>query len=252
MGGTTVVADMAETLAGRIVAGAYPAGTLAPSVRQLAAEFSVNRATAQLVLVRLEAARLVEAHRGKGFVVRDLGRDGGLEVCRVVLRHARQIPDTAVAVFTGTLELYHDVLTRSARIVAARPASYDHRAAVSALSRFEGLSTRGAAPAELLGAELAIARAITAAAARPVRIALLNSVAEILRELPEAAAAHYPAGPNGHVLLWRTLVTGWAGGVVPTAAELDLLDDVLELRLRQVGDRFATLLRGSGGTALRA
>ncbi|ROO88559.1 DNA-binding FadR family transcriptional regulator [Actinocorallia herbida] len=252
MGAPTVVTDMADALAGRIVAGAYPAGTLAPSVRQLAEEFSVNRATAQLVLVRLEAARLVEARRGKGFVVRDLGRDGGLEICRVVLRHAARLPDTAVAVFTGTLDLYHDVLTRSARLVAARPGAHDHTAAVGALARFEELSAAGAAPAALLSAELAIARAFTTAAARPVRIALLNSVAEILLEAPEAAAAHYPAGQHGHVLLWRTLVTGWAGGVVPTTAELDLLDDVLELRLRQVGDRFATRLRGSGGTALRA
>ncbi|MDX6744398.1 winged helix-turn-helix domain-containing protein [Actinocorallia sp. A-T 12471] len=248
----TIVTDVADTLAGRIVAGTYPAGGLAPSVRQLAEEFSVNRATAQLVLVRLEAARLVEARRGRGFVVRDLRRDGGLDVCRVMLRHARLLPDTAVGLFSGVLELYHDVLTRSARVVAAHPARHDHRPAVAALGAFEELSAVGAAPGALLRAELDIARAFAAAAARPVRIALLNSVAEILLDLPEAAAAHYPAGPTGHVLLWRTLVTGWAGGVVPTAAELDLLDDVLELRLRQVGDRFARLLRGSPGAALRA
>lgn len=246
----TIVTDMADTVAGRIVAGVYPAGSLAPSVRGLAEEFSVNRATAQLVLVRLEAARLVEARRGRGFVVRDLPVDGGLEVCRVLFRHAGHLPDTATRLFTGLLEVYRDVLARSVRTVAERPAEHGCIAAVEALARLEELGAAEADDTALLLAELAVARAVAAAAGRPVRVALLNSVAEILPELPEAAAAHRPTGP--HLLLWRTIVTGWARGVVPTAAELDLWEDMLELRLRQTAERFAVLLGVPGETARRA
>ncbi|MCD0450188.1 GntR family transcriptional regulator [Actinocorallia sp. API 0066] len=248
----TIVADIADTLAGRIAAGAYRAGELAPSVRQLAEEFSVNRATAQLVLVRLEAAGLVRARRGRGFVVCDLAAEGGLEVCGLLFRHARRLPDTASALFTGVLEVYHDVLTRSARVVAERPRAHDPAPAVAALARFEELSATGAPPAALLAAEFDVARVLTRAAGRPVRLALLNSAASILLEVPEAAVAHYPASPHTHTLLWRTIITGWAAGTVPSRAELALLDDVLDLRLRQVADRFAALVRAGAGTARSA
>ncbi|WP_131822968.1 GntR family transcriptional regulator, partial [Mycobacteroides chelonae] len=69
MGPQTVVADIAEQLALRVTTGRYVPGNLIPSVRRVAVEFDINRATAQLVLGRLESSGFVEAIPGKGFAV---------------------------------------------------------------------------------------------------------------------------------------------------------------------------------------
>ena len=69
MGDRTVVADVADELARRVASGEYEPGGLMPSVRQVADEFDLNRATAQLILGRLESYGFVDAYRGKGFVI---------------------------------------------------------------------------------------------------------------------------------------------------------------------------------------
>src|SRR6476659_8008799 len=76
MGSRTVVADVADELARRVTAGEYQPGELMPSVRQVAEEFDMNRATAQLTLGRLESYGFVEARRGKGFTIRDVREAG--------------------------------------------------------------------------------------------------------------------------------------------------------------------------------
>lgn len=58
----------------RIAEGVYPAGTMLPPERELAAEFDVSRVTIRNVLERLETQQLVERHAGRGTYV--LHRDG--------------------------------------------------------------------------------------------------------------------------------------------------------------------------------
>src|SRR5690606_42015851 len=72
MGADTVVADVADELARRVAAGQYRPGELMPSVRQVAEEIEMNRATAQLNLGRLESYWFVSARRGQGVTIHHL------------------------------------------------------------------------------------------------------------------------------------------------------------------------------------
>lgn len=62
--------QLADTLAGHIAAGAWPAGRRLPSIRQLAASQRVSISTVQQALHLLEQRGLVEARPQSGFYVR--------------------------------------------------------------------------------------------------------------------------------------------------------------------------------------
>lgn len=81
-----------------------------PSVRQVAEEFEMNRATAQLVLGRLESYGFAQAYRGKGFVIRDVRADGGAEVYRRVFQLSLGTPEVAA-------EMFRDIVAEERGIV---------------------------------------------------------------------------------------------------------------------------------------
>ena len=66
--------QLAQQLARRIIAGAYPLGSRLPSVRELAAEAGVNPNTMQRALAQLEQDGLARADRTAGrLVTQDAG-----------------------------------------------------------------------------------------------------------------------------------------------------------------------------------
>jgi GntR family transcriptional regulator len=62
--------QIAEQLRAAILGGALPAGTQLPSVREMAADLSVNPLTVARAVNELEAAGLIESRWGKGNFVR--------------------------------------------------------------------------------------------------------------------------------------------------------------------------------------
>lgn len=74
----------------RILAGAYPPGSRLPSVRELAAEASVNPNTMQRALMELERSQLINTQRTSGrFVTEDAERIHNLrkEIAQEKLNH---------------------------------------------------------------------------------------------------------------------------------------------------------------------
>lgn len=246
MGAQTVVADVADELARRVVAGVYEPGDLMPSVRQVAEEFEMNRATAQLVLGRLESYGIARAHRGKGFVIRDVRADGGVEVYRRLFQLSQGTPDIAA-------DMFHDIVAEERTIILDALLGYtgsesriepaDLKAAVDELegiARTPDPDLRG-----MLALELDLVRRLLTELGQGMRRSVLNSIGEMVLDVPEAVAAYYAAGPDLHVLVWRALLAVWESDSGPSEAQLSLFEDLFEMYHVKVTARFDELVGAS-------
>jgi hypothetical protein len=239
----TVVADVADELARRVASGEYGPGELVPSVRQVAAEFEVNRATAQLILGRLESAGFVEAKRGKGFTVRDVRLSGGVDVYRRLFRLSMSMPDVA-------LETFHDIVATEQQLLVDTLRAYtdsDHRIATAELSiQVDRLAKIAGEPEpdldEFLRLELAMIRGLVTLVGQSMQLATLNSIGEMILDVPEAVGAFFAVEPDVHVHIWRTLVGVWDNGGGPSAAQTLLFEDQLRTYHSRVLARFEELL----------
>lgn len=239
----TIVDEIADRLALRIASGVHAPGELMPSIRRIADEFGVNRATAQLILGRLEAAGFVSARRGLGFTVRDVRLYGGLDTHRHLFRFARDLPDTAAGIFQDVVELHQDLFLRTVRTIAADPRRYDPAAARRAAARLELLAaTDDPDLAELFEAELNVLRAVVAAVGQTAHLAVLNSLAETLAEVPEAVEAFFAAEPRTHAAAWLAMLRAWEANEPPTEPELALFGDLAALHHRRAVERFRRLV----------
>ncbi|MBJ8346708.1 GntR family transcriptional regulator [Antrihabitans sp. YC2-6] len=239
----TVVADVADELARRIASGEYPPGDLMPSVRQVADEFTINRATAQLVLGRLESFGLVEAQRAKGFRIRDVRIEGGVDVYRRLFRLSMASGELAV-------DLFHDIVLAERSIVmdallayTEQAGEFDHSELRAAIDELETLA-RAAEPDQpaMLAVELAIVRSLLGALGQTMQRALLNSIGEMILDVPEAVESHFAVAADLHVLVWRSLAAVWDSGTAPSDAQLALFDDMFAMYHDRVVMRFDELV----------
>lgn len=243
MNSQTVVADIADELARRVAAGEYAPGDLVPSVRQVAAEFEVNRATAQLILGRLESTGFVEAKRGKGFTVRDVRLVGGVDVYRRLFRLSVEMPEVALETFRDLVQLEQMLLLDTMRAYSAG----DHRIAQEDLhAAVERLAAIAREPdpdlAEFLGVELGVVRSLVGAVGNGMHLAVLNSIGEMVLGVWEATSAFFAVPPDVHVAAWRAVVTVWENGGAPSESEAALFEDLVTRYHRRVLTRFGELL----------
>ena len=108
-----------DTLALRIVTGAYPPGSNLPAERELAAELGTSRATLREALRRLTEWHLVAARRGSGVVVRDLAAEATLELLPLYLR-TRTDPVELGKLITELLALRTGLVLEVLRLIAGR------------------------------------------------------------------------------------------------------------------------------------
>lgn len=236
----TVVAEVATILARRVAAGVYAPGELVPSVRQVAAEFEVSRATAQLILGRLESIGFVEGKRGKGFAVCDVRLRGGIDVYQQLFELSRSVPQIAMTMFCDIVDAEQALLLDT----LYRYAQGDHRIDTAdlhaAVDRLESIA--GEPEPDLvafLHAELAIIRRMLATVDQSMHLATVNSIGQMILAVPEALAAFFAVTPDAHVVVWRALVGLWEnGGSVSNA----LVQDLSAMYHNQVIARFAELV----------
>lgn len=234
-------ADVADELGRRIVTGHYEPGIAMPSVRGLAEEFGISKATAQVALSRLEAARFVVAERGRGFFVQDVRRRGGFDVYGAVFRLSMADPELAVSTFTDIvnlgrtllLDILGDYFQSPVRSASPRLAEIVDAMEFSAQQPDLNL-------AEFLEAEFGLLREIAVATGQSATVALLNSVADLILGVPQAVDAYYAADPSAHVLIWRAIVNALNRPEPPHEAEYALVGDMLTLYHHRVIERFTT------------
>lgn len=83
-------------LVGRILSGAYPAGGTLPPERELALALGVTRPTLREALQRLDRDGWIQVRHGKPTRVRDIWREGGLNVLAALVRHGGPFPPNFV------------------------------------------------------------------------------------------------------------------------------------------------------------
>jgi hypothetical protein len=253
MGSRTVVADVADELARRVAAGEYQPGELMPSVRQVAEEFEMNRATAQLTLGRLESYGFVEARRGKGFTIREVRAAGGLDVYRHLFRFSIPMPEVAIEMFRDIVEVERGIVmdallsyTGLAHGVAAA-AGIDLAELKAEIDTLETLARLDVPDyRRILAIEIGVVRKLLVALESSMQRAILNSIGEMVLEVPEAVDAYFAGAADLHVLVWRALIAVWESESGPTPAQLALFEDLFGMYHNKVIARFEELLGAEG------
>ncbi|MGV9413997.1 GntR family transcriptional regulator [Nocardia sp. NPDC003693] len=243
MGDRTVVADVADELARRVAAGEYAPGGLMPSVRQVADEFDLNRATAQLILGRLESYGFVDAHRGKGFVIRDVRAEGGVDVYRRLFRLSMPNPEIAAEMFGNIVEEERGIALEALLAYTGSDRAIDPAVFKAEVDELETLA-RGADPDpyRMLRIELGLLRRLLTALGHNMQRAVLNSIGEMILEVPEAVRAYFAVSPDLHVLVWRALIAVWESEGGPSEAQLALFEDLFGLYHQKVVARFEEMV----------
>ncbi|MFD3510749.1 GntR family transcriptional regulator [Nocardia sp. NPDC058666] len=243
MGSRTVVADVADELARRVATGEYRPGDLMPSVRQVAEEFGMNRATAQLILGRLESYGFVQARRGKGFTIRDVRVEGGMDVYRHLFRFSITAPAVAAEMFADIVEVERGIVGEALLAYTLGPKVLDQVELTAAVDALEAMARRPEPDhIQIIEAEIALVRKLLGVLGMTMQRAVLNSIADMVVEVPEAVTAYFAVAADLHVLVWRALLAMWDVESAPSEAQLALFDDLFTLYHQKVTARFDELV----------
>ncbi|WP_107653415.1 GntR family transcriptional regulator [Nocardia suismassiliense] len=225
MGSQTVVADVADELARRVAAGEYQPGDLMPSVRQVAEEFDMNRATAQLTLGRLETNGFVEARRGKGFTIRDVREAGGVDVYRQLFRFSIPMPEVATEMFRDIVDVERGIVMETLLAYTGSEQAIDQAVLKAEIDKLEAIARQDDPDLrQILAIEVGLVRRLLTALGLTMQRAIMNSVGEMVLEVPEAVEAFFAGAPDLHVLVWRALAAVWDSGSGPSDAQGALVE----------------------------
>ncbi|MBK7976470.1 MAG: FadR family transcriptional regulator [Deltaproteobacteria bacterium] len=192
---------MERALAAAVLRGEYPAGSLLPTMRELAARFEVNLGTVQRAAASLERSGLVSARQGSGIRVNDLHTSADLSLVPAWIEALVDQPARAAALLGEFLEvrrvLAAHLLVKHRRSFTGRPALDDAVASLAEAAR--------AGAAAFRAADLAVARGLVDHTGNTVIALVLNAASELLEEVPALAEAMY-AEPHRNVRATRAVL----------------------------------------------
>ena len=169
-------------------------------------KFGVNPATVQRALARLEVKGLVTARQGSGLLVNDPYAVGDVSLLADWLAVSLDEPAQAAAILEDILE---------ARRVLATRLIVRHRARIlTAIDELMADRQRFAEAAayDLPRLDLEVARTLVRATGNTVVLAMINSVARAIEELPILADAMYAEPERNLSSIARVLAALHAGG----------------------------------------
>ncbi|WP_326677424.1 FadR/GntR family transcriptional regulator [Streptomyces sp. NBC_01237] len=210
-----LVEQATDHLREQITGGQWPVGTKIPGETTLAKTLGVGRSTVREAVRALAATGLVQARQGAGvFVIADRPH----EDWPTRLRRAA---------VTDVYEVRMIVEVEAARLAAERRTEDDLVALDGAMAARRAASSWG--DAEFVDADIALHRAVVAAAHNPVLTDLFAEFAPALRQglidlvdLLDLRTAHPGHGEDTHAALVRAVVAGDAQEAARTArAELE-------------------------------
>ena len=161
----------ADHLRSMIINGKYPADSMLPPERQLAADLGVNRLTLRAALSRLEAEKLVVPRQGLGIRVQDWRRTGGLPLLA-------EMGDDQVIV---EMLAMRRALAAEAIYGACLHADVDQKHTLADIARRQEI-TDGEEP--FFEGDLAFTRALVAASHSLPLILLFNTIEAVCRARP--------------------------------------------------------------------
>ncbi|GAA5046073.1 GntR family transcriptional regulator [Nocardia callitridis] len=252
MGAQTVVADVADELARRVAAGEYQPGDLMPSVRQVAEEFSMNRATAQLTLGRLESYGFVEARRGKGFTILDVRARGGVDVYRQLFRFSIPMPEIASEMFRDIVDVERGIVMEALLDYTGNAHGLDHSELKADIDQLESVARQEDPDLRrMLAIEIELVRKLLTVLGLSMRRSILNSLGDLVLEVPLAVQAFFAGAPDLHVLVWRALAAVWTSESGPSEAQIALFEDLFGMYHERVIVRFDELVGANAQTEQR-
>ncbi|MFC9977538.1 GntR family transcriptional regulator [Spirillospora sp. NPDC127200] len=244
MAHSDAVERITDEIALQIATGRRRAGEGLPSIRQLAGEYGLPPSAIQQVLGRLRAAGFVDARHGVGVVVRDIRLHGGIHTWRYLFRFSGALPDLTVRnvrEILETLQLFYQAAL--ARLVAGPPA-FDPAPARRAFEQLELLAHSSPTAAEVHQGVLHVLRTILASLGGGITLGLLNSMGEVLGEVPDVLEALY-GDPAEHVWFWGQVVTVLETGDAELGHQtLAVLDDWHTLALDRLHERLTARAPG--------
>lgn len=183
-------------LVGLILGRQFPPGSVLPPERELALRLGVTRPTLREALQRLDRDGWIEVRHGKSTRVRDIWREGGLNVLAAVVRNGGPLPERFV---TNLLEVRLALAPAYARAaVAASPGAIAERLAPE-------LRPAGTAEA-FADFDWALHVALAEASQNPVFTLILNGFGDLYRVMAgvyfEAPAARR-ASTGFYDALWQ-------------------------------------------------
>ena len=166
-----------------ILDGTWPAGGPLPAERELAGQLGVTRPTLREVLQRLHRDGWIEIRHGKPTRVRDVWREGGLNVLSALVRHGGSLP---LALVPALLEVREALAPAYAgQAVRHRPREVQHL-----------LEPVAALPDEALAFarfDWTLHQGLALASGNPIHVLILNGFAGFY----ETVAAGYFASAEG-------------------------------------------------------
>ncbi|QFG22575.1 GntR family transcriptional regulator [Actinomadura sp. WMMB 499] len=229
---------VADDLALQIATGRLRPGDTLPSIRRLAGRYELNPSSIQQVLGRLRMAGFVEPRHGVGVVVRDIRLYGGIQTWQYLFRFSSSLPELTVRNVQEILETLQ--LFYQAALVKLVPDAKgaDPAPARRAFAQLELLAQDGDVRAgDVHRGVLGVLRAVLAGLGGGVTLGLLNSMGDVLAEVPEVLEALY-GDASEHVWFWGNVVTAWETGDEGLAREtLAVLDAWHAAALARLRDR---------------
>lgn len=200
-------ARIERSLTTAVLRGEYGKGTRLPTVRALAKSFSVNPATVQRALARLEHSGLVTARQGSGVVVNDPELSGDVSLMPAWLEALADQPARAAAMLDDFLEVRRIL---AARLIVRHRERLMTRADVLAAAAKRVADAKHEGLDALREADIAFARALLRETGNTVALAVLNTAARLVEEVPAVAEAMY-ADPDENVLSMSHVLTALLG-----------------------------------------
>ncbi len=203
----------------------------------------MNRATAQLTLGRLESYGFVEARRGKGFTIRDVREAGGVEVYHQLFRFSIPMPDIAIEMFRDIVDVERNLVLEALLGYTGGAQRIDSAEMKAAIDELESIARQDDPDLrQILALEVALVRRLLTVLGLPMQRAIMNSIGEMVLEVPEAVEAYFAGAPDLHVLVWRALAAVWDSGSGPSEAQLALFEDLFGMYHEKVIARFEELV----------
>jgi GntR family transcriptional repressor for pyruvate dehydrogenase complex len=202
---STLTARVEELLRGRIVSGAWPAGTRLPAIERLAEEVGVSRTVAREAVKALATQGLLHVVHGQGTIVAPSTNRPVIEALRFGMR--------ANADLVGIVEVRLALEVEAASLAAGRRTEEDVERLRRALDRMYASPD----PVAFMDADVEFHQAVVRATHNAAFVMVAESIAEWLRETRRAvvAAAGAPAPseaphaarePEAHAAIFRRIV----------------------------------------------
>jgi DNA-binding FadR family transcriptional regulator len=180
--------ETADRIRDDILTGVHQAGENLPGERELATQLGVSRLTLRSALARLEAEGLVRAVHGKGNVVQDYRKTGGIDLLGYLAQLAMEGREVPLGVLGELLELRRAIAIEALGLAAERGEEADFAALGEQLVAMKRLIDT---PRDYMLADLAFARLVVRATKNIAFELAFNTVYKVAADNPALELAYH-------------------------------------------------------------